>query len=115
MIGILLHKRDHRVLDGSEPKVKTKRIEFISEAAFLFFLHLCFKETFLISHQRCAWVLYDIYKKNPLKNNLTSLGMVNDFAAKNNGGYWTFYESFSQQVGKIGRQSRLFISVYSIY
>ena len=37
MIGILLHKRGHRVLDGSEPKVDTKRIEFISEAAFLFF------------------------------------------------------------------------------
>ena len=55
-------------------------------------------------------------KKNvPLKNNLTFLGMENDLAAKNNGGYWTFYESFSQQVGKIGRQSRLFISVYSIF
>ena len=37
MIGILLHKRGHRVLDGSEPKVDTKRIEFISEAAFLVF------------------------------------------------------------------------------
>ena len=37
--------------------------------------------------------------------------MENDLGAKNNWGYWTFYESFSQQVVA----SRLFVSVYSIY
>ena len=87
MTGILLHKRDHRVLDGSEPKVKTKRIEFISEAAFLFF---CICVSKRLSYYRTTGVhefFTTFTKKAPLKNNLTSLGMENDLAAKNNGGY----------------------------
>ena len=89
MIGILLHKRDHRVLDGSEPKVKTKRIEFISEAAFLLFFASVFRRDFLtIAPQVCMSSLRHLQKKNaPLKNNLTFLGIENDLAAKNNGGY----------------------------
>ena len=89
MIGILLHKRDHRVLDGSEPKVKTKRIEFISEAAFLsFFASVFRRDFFTIAPQVCMSSLRHLQKKNaPLKNNLTFLGIENDLAAKNNGGY----------------------------
>ena len=88
MIGILLHKRGHRVLDGSEPKVKTKRIEFISEAAFLLFFASVFRRDFLtIAPQVCMSSLRHLQKKAPLKNNLTFLGMENDLAAKNNGGY----------------------------
>ena len=41
MIRILLHKRGHRLLDGSDPKVKTEWIEVISEVAFFsFFLSM---------------------------------------------------------------------------
>ena len=68
MIGILLHKRGHRVLDGSEPKVKTKRIEFISEAAFLLFFASVFQRDFLtIAPQVCMSSLRHLQKKPHLK------------------------------------------------
>ena len=66
MIGILLHKRGHRVLDGSEPKVKTKRIECISEAAFLLFFASVFRRDFLtITPQVCMSSLRHLQKKMP--------------------------------------------------
>ena len=89
MIGILLHKRGHRVLDGSEPKVKTKRIECISEAAFFIIFCICVSKRFSYYHTTGVYEFFTTFtKKNaPLKNNLTFLGMENDLAAKNNGGY----------------------------
>ena len=66
MIGILLHKRGHIILDGSEHKVKTKGIELISEAAFLLLFASVFRRDFLtIAPQVCMSSLRHLQKKCP--------------------------------------------------
>ena len=46
-------------------KLRLKGLNSFLKQLSCYFLHLCFEETFLLSHHRCAWVLYDIYKKRP--------------------------------------------------